>query len=68
MSSTSGRRLLLLSNSTLHPGEYMEYAKPFICSFLNDAGAKSIVFIPYALRDTDGYAEKASTPFEVFTE
>ena len=30
------RRLLLLSNSTLHPTGYLEYAQDHICNFLNE--------------------------------
>jgi len=54
----SRRNLLLLSNSTLHPTGYLEYAKDTIVEFLKTAGVKEVLFVPYALRDQDGYAEK----------
>ncbi len=54
-----GRKLLLLSNSTLHPTGYLEYARGYIKSFLEAAGAKSVLFIPYALADMDDYAKTA---------
>ncbi len=59
------RRLLLLSNSTLHPLGYLEHAQTQINDFLNEAGAKSVLFVPYALiRTADDYAAKAREPFE----
>ncbi len=58
------RKLLLLSNSTLHPTGYLEYAKGFIKNFLEGAGAKSVLFVPYALGDMDEYANTARGPFE----
>jgi len=50
------RNLLLLSNSTLHPTGYLEYAQEVICDFLCKSNVKEVVFIPYALRDQDSYA------------
>jgi dipeptidase E len=44
------RHLLLLSNSTLHPTGYLEYAEKHIVDFLKKHNAKNVLFIPYALR------------------
>ena len=60
----SKRRLLLLSNSTLHPTGYLEYAKDHIVRFLTSNGVKKVLFVPYALRDQDSYAATARKPFE----
>ena len=45
------RRLLLLSNSTLHPGGYLEYAQAHITEFLQAANVKKVLFLPFALRN-----------------
>jgi len=60
----SQRRLLLLSNSTLHPSGYLEYATDMINQFLGASNVKSILFVPYALRDQDGYASKVKSTVE----
>jgi len=60
----SSRRLLLLSNSTLHPTGYLEYAKDIICEFLAVTNVKSILFVPYALRDQSGYTSKVRETFK----
>jgi len=57
--SSSVRHLLLLSNSTLHPTGYLEYAKDHITKFLQSHNVKKVLFVPYALKDRDGYAETA---------
>ena len=54
------RRLLLLSNSTLHPTGYLEYAQSHITDFFAAADVKKIVFVPYALSDHDDYTATAS--------
>src|SRR6185436_921895 len=55
-------RLLLLSNGTMGSGGYLEYARPWIADFLGASPAtpKTIVFVPYALKDTNAYAHKAA--------
>jgi len=58
------RNLLLLSNSTLHPTGYLDYATDFICDFLKSRGVKEVLFVPYALRDQDGYTATARAKFE----
>ena len=60
MSSHPARRLLLLSNSTLHPTGYLEYAQSHISDFFAGAGVKRILFVPYALNDHDDYTATAS--------
>ena len=55
----SRRSLLLLSNSTLHPSGYLEYAQSHIVDFLRSHSVKNVLFVPYALRDMQGYADKA---------
>jgi len=57
------RHLLLLSNSTLHPYDYMEYAKDHIINFLTSHNVKKVLFVPYALQDRDGYAAIARKAF-----
>jgi len=57
----SKRNLLLLSNSTLHPTGYLEYAQEIICDFLRSADVKQVLFVPYALRDQDGYGNKVKS-------
>ena len=63
MSSTRppGRRLLLISNSTLHGGGYLDHAEEEIRNFL--PGAPPVLFVPYALFDRDAYAEQARRRF-----
>src|SRR5215217_2224930 len=51
------KRLLLISNSTLHGSGYLDHAEPEIRSFLGDA--KRVLFVPYALFDRDKYAATA---------
>jgi dipeptidase E len=45
--------LLLLSNSRTHGYGYLEHVRDEITEFL--AGATELAFVPYALRDHDGY-------------
>uniref|UniRef100_A0A8C5MXE7 dipeptidase E n=1 Tax=Leptobrachium leishanense TaxID=445787 RepID=A0A8C5MXE7_9ANUR len=60
---TIKRRLLLISNSTLHGGGYLEHCKQHIQSFLG-AEVKRVLFVPYALHDRDAYAKTARQAFE----
>ena len=62
--STSARsrlRLLLISNSTMHGGGYLEHCKAEIQDFLGKP--KRVMFLPYALHDHDAYAAKAREAF-----
>jgi len=55
------RRLLLISNSTLHGSGYLDHAEGEIRSAL---GARArVLFVPYALYDRDGYAAQARKRF-----
>jgi len=56
------RRLLLISNSTLHGSGYLDHAESEIRSFLGDA--KRVLFVPYALFDRDKYATNAQQRFQ----
>jgi len=55
------RRLLLISNSTLHGSGYLDHAEAEIRDFLGDV--KRVLFVPYALADRDKYAASAQTRF-----
>ena len=56
------KRLLLISNSTLHGSGYLDHAESEIRSFLGDL--KRVLFVPYALFDRDKYAATAQQRFE----
>ncbi|MCK5940524.1 MAG: dipeptidase PepE [Planctomycetes bacterium] len=61
MSERSRLQLLLISNSTMHGGGYLEHCKHEIEAFLD--GSKRLMFVPFALADHDGYASKARRAF-----
>jgi dipeptidase E len=50
------RQLLLISTSAVHGTPYLEHARSELLSFLE--GCARLLFIPYALRDHDGYAAR----------
>ena len=56
------RRLLLISNSTMHGEGYLDHCMPEIRDFLGDA--RKLAFVPFALHDRSGYAAKAGERFE----
>lgn len=56
------RRLLLVSNSTLHGQGYLDHCADEIRSFLG-SGVKRVRFVPFALADLDGYTQKARERF-----
>jgi len=61
---TGRERLLLLSTSTLHGGEYLNYANDVVANHFD--GIKDIVFIPYArpsLISYDEYTKKVRSFF-----
>lgn len=61
MTSTDGRRLLLISNSTLHGRGYLDHAEKEIRDLV---GSKtSVIFVPFALHDRRAYAAKAQERF-----
>ena len=53
----SRRRLLLISNSTLHGSGYLDHAEQAIRSFLEPGAC--LFFVPFALYDRDTYAAMA---------
>ena len=55
-------RLLLISNSTLYGGGYLDHAESEIRSFLGDVNR--VLFVPYALFDRDKYAATAQARFQ----
>ncbi|XP_023661510.1 alpha-aspartyl dipeptidase [Paramormyrops kingsleyae] len=56
------RRLLLVSNSTLYGGGYLDHCQQEIKQFFGDH-VKKILFVPYALKDRDTYASTARKKF-----
>jgi dipeptidase E len=54
-------RLLLISNSTLHGHGYLDHAAKVIPAFLGDG--LRVLFVPWALKDHDGYTAKAQERF-----
>lgn len=57
-------RALLISNSTMHGGGYLEHCAADIRDFLG--ARKTVLFVPYALHDHDGYAARAAAAFGAF--
>ena len=55
-------RLLLISNSTLYGGNYLDHAEDEIRDFLR--GARRLLFVPFALHDRDEYAGLARQRFK----
>lgn len=55
------KRLLLISNSTLHGSGYLDHAETEIRDFLGNTGR--VLFVPFALFDRDDYAAKARQKF-----
>lgn len=53
------KRLLLISNSTLHGSGYLDHAEPELRGTLGSI--KRVLFVPYALYDRDSYAATART-------
>ncbi|CAN9498448.1 unnamed protein product [Ophioblennius macclurei] len=57
------RRLLLVSNSTLHGSGYLDHCQQQISQFFGK-DVKRVLFVPYALHDRDGYAKTARDKFK----
>ncbi len=55
-------RLLLISNSTMHGGDYLAHCRAELEQFLGES--QRVAFVPYALADHDGYEAAAQTVFE----
>jgi len=56
------KRLLLISNSTLHGSGYLDHAAHEIRAALGQI--KRVLFVPFALHDRDAYAAQARLRFE----
>ena len=56
------KRLLLISNSTLHGSGYLDHAEPQLRDALGST--KQVLFVPFALHDRDAYAAQARRRFE----
>jgi dipeptidase E len=54
-------RVLLISSSNVHGTGYLDHAEPEIRDFLGPV--RRVLFVPWALRDLDGYAAKARERF-----
>jgi len=54
-------RALLISNSTMHGGGYLQHCAAPIRDFLGEQ--RKVLFVPYALHDHAGYASKAKAAF-----
>lgn len=57
------RRLLLVSNSTLHGSGYLDHCQQHISSFFGK-NVKRVLFVPYALHDRDAYTKTARDKFK----
>ena len=55
------KRLLLISNSTLHGSGFLDHAEAELRDFLG--AIDRVLFVPFALHDRDGYAQKARERF-----
>jgi dipeptidase E len=55
-------RLVLISTSTVFGTRYLEHAFPELRDAIGSAGR--VLFVPYALKDRDGYAARARAAFE----
>jgi dipeptidase E len=55
-SESMTRRILLISSSNVHGTGYLDHAEPEIRDFLGPV--RRVLFFPWALRDSDGYAGK----------
>jgi dipeptidase E len=56
------KRLLLISNSTLHGSSYLDHAEEEIREALGSS--KRVLFVPFALYDREAYAAQARKRFE----
>uniref|UniRef100_A0A3B3HCM4 Si:dkey-69o16.5 n=1 Tax=Oryzias latipes TaxID=8090 RepID=A0A3B3HCM4_ORYLA len=57
------RRLLLVSNSTLHGGGYLDHCQQQITEFFGK-DVRRVLFVPYALHDRDAYTKTARNKFQ----
>src|SRR5262245_43782847 len=57
------RRLLLISNPTLHGSGYLDHCEGALREFLSP-GIERVLFVPFAFQDHDAYAGKVRERFE----
>jgi dipeptidase E len=62
MNMPNGKRVLLISNSTLYGSGYLDHAEAEIRDFLGVL--RKVLFIPFALYDRDAYASTARERFQ----
>ncbi|MBX3462806.1 MAG: dipeptidase PepE [Planctomycetes bacterium] len=62
--AAAAMRLLLISNSTMHGGGYLEHCGAEIRDFLGPR--QQVLFVPYALFDHDAYTARARRAFAAF--
>uniref|UniRef100_U5EYH1 dipeptidase E n=1 Tax=Corethrella appendiculata TaxID=1370023 RepID=U5EYH1_9DIPT len=55
------KQILLMSSSAVHGFGYLEHSKNDIVKFLNKNKVKSILFIPFALKNHDDYLRKVDS-------
>ena len=55
------KRILLISNSTLYGSSFLDHAETEIRDFLGTI--ERVLFVPFAIHDRDGYAQKARERF-----
>ncbi len=60
-SEGDGKRLLLISNSTLYGSGYLDHAEAKIRTFFG--AIRRVLFVPFALYDRQAYASKPRTRF-----
>jgi len=59
--NTTGKRLLLISNSTLHGSAYLDHAEAELRDVLGKT--RRVLFVPFALHDRAAYAAQAQARF-----
>ncbi|HUS11195.1 MAG TPA: Type 1 glutamine amidotransferase-like domain-containing protein, partial [Pyrinomonadaceae bacterium] len=62
-SHATRKRLLLISNSTLHGSGYLDHAEQELRDVLGET--RRVLFVPFALHDRDQYSAQARARFEV---
>jgi len=60
--NSQNKRLLLISNSTLHGSGYLDHAEGELRDFIGNVGR--VLFVPFALYDRDAYANLAHQRFK----
>jgi dipeptidase E len=60
------KNLLLLSNPTVAPGGFLEYARPWIAELFHSSpqSPKTLLFVPYAVKNCEGRAKVAAEALE----